>query len=296
MSAKPAQTLDELYARIQATRATTPAGPERQFRHAVRGEEARQGRRGNGGPDLDAPEPVVMRGCAREVLDLGALLFGDRYTTDLARVTGELPRQVYRWQRGEGTGPSETAVRWIREEALARMAAIQAGLDRLAAVRPPALPPAAPEPEPEVTLAPGVAPEDARWFLDGLSRALTPGRPTFVREVLSARRPPRARHWTAEVRVFDGAVHTLDCDRGADAEGTTVGLAWIPGPGLTSRQPCLLWDDAAGWVRGADFVRGPRPPAPAAPEPEPALAAPARPADPQVDLEEWLATTGLIGE
>lgn len=295
----PARTLDELHARILATRVATPAGSERTYRHAVRGEEARQGRRGNGGPDLDEPAPVILRGCAREVLDLGQLLWGDRYTTDLARVTGELPRQVYRWQRGEGAGPSETAVRWIREEAIARMAAIQAGLDRLAAVRPPPAP-AAPEPEPapepEVAVAPGVDPEDAAWFLDGLSRA-TGGRPSPVREVLSARRPPRARHWTAEVRVFDGAVHTLDCDRGADLEGTTVGLAWIPGDGLTSRQPCIMWDDEAGWVRGPDFVRGPQPrPVLATPEPEPAPAAPARPADPQVDLEEWLAGAGLIGE
>jgi len=290
MSAKPAATLDELHARILATRVATPAGSERTYRHAVRGEEARQGRRGNGGPDLDEPAPVILRGCAREVLDLGQLLWGDRYTTDLARVTGELPRQVYRWQRGEGAGPSETAVRWIREEAIARMALIQAGLDRLAAVRPP--PPAPAAPEPEVAVAPGVDPEDAAWFLDGLTRA-TGGKPTFVREVLTARRPPRGRHWTAEVRVFDGAVHTLDCDRGADLDGTAVGLAWIPGDGLTSRQPCLLWDDDAGWVRGADFVRGPRPPSPAAPEPEPA-----RPgADPrQVDIEDLLAEAGLLGD
>ncbi len=169
MSGSPARTLDELHARILATRSATPAGTERQFRHAVRGEEARQGRRGNGGPDLDAPEPVVMRGCAREVLDLGALLWGDRYTTDLARVTGELPRQVYRWQRGEGAGPSETAVRWIREEAIARMAAIQAGLDRLAAVRPPPPAPAAPDPEP----APAAAPADPQVDLeDCIARTL----------------------------------------------------------------------------------------------------------------------------
>jgi hypothetical protein len=152
------------------------------------------------------------------------------------------------------------------------------------------MPPAAPEtaPEPEVAVAPGVDPEDAAWFLAGLARAL-PGRPTFVREVLSARRPPRGRHWTAEVTVFDGARHTLACDRGADLDGTTVGLAWIPGDGLSSRQPCIMWDDENGWIRGADFVRGPRPPAPAAPEPEPAPAAPAPPADPQVDLEDWIA-------
>jgi hypothetical protein len=106
MSAKPAATLDELHARILATRVATPAGSERTYRHAVRGEEARQGRRGNGGPDLDEPAPVILRGCAREVLDLGQLLWGDRYTTDLARVTGELPRQVYRWQRGRSCARS----------------------------------------------------------------------------------------------------------------------------------------------------------------------------------------------
>ncbi|MFJ7441207.1 hypothetical protein ACIQW5_26555 [Methylorubrum thiocyanatum] len=231
MSAKPATTVAELADRIAATRSATPAGTERQFRHAVRGEEARTGRRGNGGPDLDAPEPVVMRGCSAEVLHLGALLFGDRHTTDLARVCCEDPGQVRRWRRGEGAGPSETAVRWIREEALARMAAIQAGLDRLAAVRPPPPPPAPPapqpEPEPEVAVAPGVAPEDAAWFLDGLSRA-TGGRPSPVREVLSARRPPRARHWTAEVVVFDGQTHTLDCDRGADLDGRLSGSRGPP--------------------------------------------------------------------
>jgi hypothetical protein len=291
MSGSPARTLDELYARIVASRGAAPDRQERQFRHAVRGEEARQGRRANGGPDLDAPEPVVMRGCSAEVLHLGELLWGDRHTTDLARVCCEDPGQVRRWRRGEGAGPSETAVRWIWEEAIARMAAIQAGLDRLAAVRPPP-PPAAPEPEPEpeVAVAPGVDPDEAAWFLDGLARA-TGGRPTFVREVLSARRPPRGRHWSAEVVVFDGQTHTLDCDRGADLDGTTVGLAWIPGDGLTSRQPCILWDDAAGWVRGTDFVRGPRPrPTTAAPAPT------ARPADPQVDLEEWLAGAGLLGD
>ncbi|MGA4555224.1 hypothetical protein [Methylorubrum aminovorans] len=283
MSAKPATTVAELADRIAASRAAAPARPERQFRHALRGETARHGRRGNGGPALDAPEPVVMRGCSAEVLHLGELLWGDRHTSDLARLTGEDPGQVRRWRRGEGRGPDARAARWVREEALARIAELQAAVEALDAIRPPPAPAAPqPEPEPEVAVAPGVAPEDARWFLDGLDRA-TGGRPTFVREVLSARRPPRARHWTAEVVVFDGQTHTLDCDRGADLQGTAVAFAWTPGP--LSRQPRILWsDDAGGWVRLPDWGRGTHPPSPAPPEPEPAP-----PADPQVDLEDWIA-------
>lgn len=296
MSGSPARTLDELHARILATRATTPAGTERTFRHAVRGEEARQGRRGNGGPDLDEPEPRMLRHGAAEVMRVATAMFGRRWKAELAEALGEHDRQIRRWASGE-SAPDARARTWLLAEARRHRAELDAAIVALAHLEPIPPAPAAPEPapEPEVTLAPGVDPDDAAWFLAGLARA-TGGRPTFVREVLSAQRPPRGRHWSAEVVVFYGARHTLTCDRGADLEGTTVGLAWIPGDGLTSRQPCILWDDAAGWVRGADFVRGPRPPSPAAPEPEPAPVAPARPADPQVDLEEWLAGAGLIGE
>lgn len=139
MSAKPAQTLDELVDRIAASRAA-PARPERRFRHALRGEEARTARRGNGGPALDEPEPRTLRLGTAEVLRLGQLLWGDRYTSDLARLTGEDPGQVRRWRRGEGRGPDARAARWVREEALARIAELQAAVEALDAVRPPPAP------------------------------------------------------------------------------------------------------------------------------------------------------------
>ncbi|KAB7785369.1 hypothetical protein [Methylorubrum populi] len=290
MSAKPAQTVAELADRIAASRAAAPARPERQFRHAVRGEEARQGRRGNGGPDLDEPEPRMLRHGAAEVMRVATAMFGRRWKAELAEALGEHDRQIRRWASGE-SAPDARARTWLLAEARRHRAELDAAIVALAHLEP--IPPAPadpePEPEPEVTLAPGVDPDDAAWFLAGLARALPPGRPTFVREVLSARRPPRGRHWTAEVRVFDGARHTLDCDRGADLQGNAVGLAWIPGEGITSRQPCILWDDETGWLRGADFVRGS--------QPRPAPAAPARPdADPrQVDIEDLLADAGLLG-
>ncbi|WP_375274361.1 hypothetical protein [Methylorubrum thiocyanatum] len=273
----PAQTVSELAALCRA--AGPSRVPEREFRHGRTPEERRHGVGGNGAPALDEPEKRPLRLGAAEALELGEAMYGPRWKAEAAGDTGEDAREIRRWAAGE-SAPSRAslqrllaAARRKREREDAAIAALEAFLD----APPPAPPPA---PEPEVIIAPGVDPADAQWFLDHLARALTPGRPTFVREVLSARRPPRARHWTAEVRVFDGAVHTLDCDRGADLEGTTVGLAWLPGDGLTTRQPCLLWDDEAGWVRGRDYVRGPKP----------RLAPVAAPAEPDhVDIEEMIA-------
>ncbi|CAO4170873.1 hypothetical protein CLBKND_01681 [Methylorubrum aminovorans] len=165
---RPAQTVAELADRIAASRAATPARPERQFRHAVRGETARHGCRGNGGPALDEPEPRTLRLGTAEVLRLGQLLWGDRHTADLARLTGEDPGQVRRWRRGEGRGPDARAARWVREEAHARSAELTAAVEALDAVRPPPAP-AAPEPEPApaATAAPADPQADLEEWLAG---------------------------------------------------------------------------------------------------------------------------------
>lgn len=147
--AKPAQTVAELAARIAA--AGPASADEREYRHALRGEELRHSARGNGGPALDEPEPRMRKLGAAEVLRLGELLWGDRHTTDLARVCAEDPGEVRRWRRGERAGPGRVAAWAIRREAVERIALIQAGIERLDAVYPPGI---ATEPSPEAGPAP----------------------------------------------------------------------------------------------------------------------------------------------
>ncbi|SOR30659.1 conserved protein of unknown function [Methylorubrum extorquens] len=152
MSKGPEKTLAGLIARVTAARdaaADKPAKPEREWRHANRGEELRHGIGGKGGPALDAPELRRLRLGAREVLRLSVLLYGDRHTTDLARLCGEDPGQVRRWRRGEGAPPGRLAVWSVRRETLERIAELQAAVAALDAIHPPAPEPApAPAPVP----------------------------------------------------------------------------------------------------------------------------------------------------
>ena len=141
---KPEKTLAGLIARVQAARdaaADQPAKAEREWRHAVPPD--RDGIGGNGGPALDAPESRRLRLRAREVLRLGVLLYGDRHTTDLARLCGEDPGQVRRWRRGAGAPPGRLAVWSVRRETQERIAELQAAVAALDAIHPPA-----PEPAP----------------------------------------------------------------------------------------------------------------------------------------------------
>ncbi|WHQ68649.1 hypothetical protein [Methylorubrum extorquens] len=145
MTKRPEKTLSGLIARVQATRdaaADQPAKAEREWRHAKRGEELWHGIGGNGGPALDAPPPRRLRLGAREVLRLGVLLYGDRHTTDLARLTGEDPGQVRRWRRGEGAPPGRLAAWSVRREAEERIAELRAAVAALDALHPPAHEPA----------------------------------------------------------------------------------------------------------------------------------------------------------
>ncbi|ARO57100.1 conserved protein of unknown function [Methylorubrum extorquens] len=72
---------------------------------------AEAGRAGNGGPPMLAS--------AAEIRAIGELLYGRRWTTELAEALGEDPRQVRRWLSGEAAVP-DRAVRWSREAARRR--------------------------------------------------------------------------------------------------------------------------------------------------------------------------------
>ncbi|MEE7475892.1 hypothetical protein [Methylobacterium hispanicum] len=225
---------------------------ERVYRYALRGEEARHAAGGNGGPRLD---DVFIRPGVGLLLKIGRHLFGDRHTTDLGRVVVEDGGVVRRWRRGEGGGPNARHMNLLRLELVRRIDKLQKDLKALDDFReergwvPTRVPPP-PPPAPEVILAPGVRPEDAAWFIERLAAA-TGGKPTFVRVVLAAKCPPRGRHWTADVVIFDGSRQTLDCDRTADLGGESVGFA-SAAPGRP--EPWIHWDDqVGGWVRGPDW-------------------------------------------
>ncbi|QDI82425.1 hypothetical protein E8E01_19385 [Methylorubrum populi] len=315
MSAKPAATLDELHARILATRAATPAGTGRQFRHAVRGEEARTGRRGNGGPDLDAPEPRMLRHGAAEVMRVASAMFGRRWKAELAEALGEHSRQLRRWASGE-SAPDTRARTWLLAEARRHRAELDAAIASLELLEPMPPAPAAPEPEPEPTpaastptpapiLHPGVDPAAGAWVLDAVMGmiaecALPEGTPTFVREVLAVRMPTASRFVHADIVMFDGQTHTLEIDRGNERDRCNV--TFKAGEGEHPHVNILFDEAAWAWERGANWAWR-RPPyqrvyQPRPPKPDPAPAAPARPgADPrQVDIEDLLSDAGLLGD
>lgn len=72
---------------------------------------AEAGRTGNGGPPMLA--------AAAEIRAIGELLYGRRFTQEMAEALGEDPRQLRRWLSGEAAVP-ERAVRWAREAARRR--------------------------------------------------------------------------------------------------------------------------------------------------------------------------------
>lgn len=250
---QPPTTQDEVFANIAALRAAK--GPlqlkEQAFTRSPSSEQRRHLAGGNGGPRLDE---VALKPGAALVLRTGEHLFGDRHTTDLAGVVGEDPGAVRRWRRGEGAGPGPGHTLLVRRALARRIDKLQEDLEALDGFREemgwataPATPP---PPAPEVILAPGVKPEDAAWFLDGLARA-TGGRPTFVRAFLAVRCPPRGRRWSADVLLFDWSRQMLDCDRGADLAGGAVGFAAAT---AERPEPRLFWDDATNaWARGPDW-------------------------------------------
>lgn len=251
---QPPTTQDEVLANIAAIR--EEKGPlqlkAQAFRHSPSPEQRRHLAGGNGGPRLDE---VALKPGAALVLRTGELLFGDRHTTDLGHICGEDPRVVRRWRCGEGSGPGPGATLLLRRQVERRIAKLVAAMEELDDFREergwvPAKAPPLPPPAPEVILAPAVRPDDAAWFLDGLAKA-TGGRPTFVRAFLAARCPPRGRHWTAEVILFDWSRQTIDCDRGADLAGGAVGFAAAT---AEHPEPRLFWDDATNaWARGPDW-------------------------------------------
>lgn len=125
--------------------------PPRVFRHVLRGEELRHSPRGNGGPELDAPEPMVLTPRARALCRAGPLLYGRRWKAELAEDLGELPRQLRRWAAGEAQ-PDDAALRWTRRQVQARVEELQAILDDLADPAPP--PPVPVDEPPPVPAAP----------------------------------------------------------------------------------------------------------------------------------------------
>ncbi|WP_342163128.1 hypothetical protein [Methylobacterium sp. SD21] len=248
-------TPHDVVANITALRAER--GPlklkEQTFARSPSPEQRRHLAGGNGGPALE--DPVALKPGAALVLRTGELLFGDRHTTDLARTCAEDPRAVRRWAAGEGSGPGPGATLLLRREVERRIAKLREALEEIDYFRelrgwpvPPAPPP---PPAPEVILAPGVSQEDAAWFIDQFARG-DGGRPTPIRVILSAKRPPKGRRWAAEVILFDWSRQTIDCDRGADLGGGAVGFAAAT---VERPEPRIMWDDATGcWVRKPDWT------------------------------------------
>ena len=140
MTKPPEKTLAGLVARVNECRAEAagkPAKPERVWRHAHRGEELRHGVGGNGGSALYAPEPVRLRPGSREVIRLGAAMYGRRWKPEVAEATGELARELRRWAAGK-SAPRPRSARWLREEALLRRRAeLDAAIEALDQVYPP---------------------------------------------------------------------------------------------------------------------------------------------------------------
>lgn len=256
MARRP-RTPAEVVANIAALRAEK--GPlklkEQAFAYSPSPEQRRHLAGGNGGPRL---EEVALKPGAALVLKTGELLYGDRHTTDLARTCAEDPRAVRRWAAGEGSGPGPGATLLLRREVERRVAKLTAALEELDYFRElrgwaTAPAPAPPQPAPEVILAPGVRQEDADWFIDRIVQAWG-GRPTFVRVILAAHRPPKGRRWKADVVIFDGSRQTIDCDRGADLAGGDLGFAAAT---VERPEPRVYWDEAAnGWARGPDWPDG----------------------------------------
>ena len=75
------------------------------------------GRTGNWGPPMLA--------AVAEIRAIGELLYGSRWTAELARDVGEDPRQVRRWLSGEAA-VSERALSWARKLARRRARQIDA--------------------------------------------------------------------------------------------------------------------------------------------------------------------------
>lgn len=219
-------------------------------------DDARHGLGGNGGPPLD-DEPARMTP-GQAIVRGGELLYGRRFTQELAEDLGEDPRQVRRWLSGEAV-PGDRPIAWLRNLAVRRAVRL---LDLADALAPPAGPePVEPklepevEPEPEVDVAAGIRGEDAAFFLKGLT-CTTGGLPTPLRAITAVRMNPRARVWTATVTIFDGSQHTLACDRGDDRTETAVRFS--EGPSPERRELQILWDEEAGtWSRQPDRLNGP---------------------------------------
>ncbi|WP_309236202.1 hypothetical protein [Methylorubrum sp. DB1722] len=80
-------------------------------RPTVQAVVAEADRTGNGGPPMLA--------AVAEVRAIGELLYGRRFTQEMAEALGEDPRQLRRWLSGEAAVP-DRAVRWAREAARRR--------------------------------------------------------------------------------------------------------------------------------------------------------------------------------
>ncbi|MFC6776619.1 hypothetical protein [Methylobacterium gregans] len=70
-----------------------------------------------GRPDGERRPPILS--AVAEVRPIGELLYGRRFTRELAEDLGKDPRQLRRWLSGEAAVP-ERAVRWAREAARRR--------------------------------------------------------------------------------------------------------------------------------------------------------------------------------
>lgn len=251
--AETPNTREEVLAELEVQ--SMAAGPvvfkAREFHHALAPEQRRHGVGGNGAPALDEPEKRPLRLGAAEAVRLGGAMYGRRWKEEVAGDTGEHSREVRRWAAGE-SAPSRAslqrllnAARRKRDREDAAIAALEAYLDA-----PPRMPPA----EPEVDVAAGIRAADAAFFLNGITKA-TGGVPTPLRAILSVKVNPRARIWTAEVTIFDGTQHTLECDRGDDRTATVVW--WAEGPRPERRELRILWDEETEvWKREPDLLNG----------------------------------------
>jgi len=114
--AKPSSP-EEVAARRAEARERRIAAARTSARPSGEAVAAQAGRTGNGGPPTLDP--------AAEVRALGELLYGERFTTELARDVGEDPRTVRFWLAGQRAVPPR-AMAWIRAAARRRAAALVA--------------------------------------------------------------------------------------------------------------------------------------------------------------------------
>ncbi|UYW31945.1 hypothetical protein [Methylorubrum extorquens] len=299
MTKRKPRTREEVLAHLAeqtaAYRAAHPVRVPREEpvrRTPVRAPVDRDGVGGNGGPPLETPPPS-RRGTLHRV---GMSLYGERWKEAAAGPVGVSARTLRRYVADvDPVDAPDAVIVAMRRVCLAKIRELHDCIERLDAVVPPT---------PPTVIHPGVDPEAAAWFLDAVRAAtlLQAGWPSFIREVLAVRMPARGRLVEADIVLFDGALFTLEINRGP--RGDLRDMRYVTEDGA---RPRIVYDDEAGvWTRDPDRpwefqrygrVAAARPTPAAKPMPSPAVAPvavaaapPVSAGDPrQIHVEEYIA-------